>query len=388
MLIEQISGIQGLLEKELKNLALFLEDFPFEHKDSLILCKRFNSNDSVAFHDIFDPIYKLYEQYVSNYGIEKFLKIFKNNCPNQFFILNRNSKIDFNELVNRSILVDAANYFYTVDSFISLPVKEYKTVSRLGLSLDKYNLVQIDNKFDLASQGIVYRKKELLFYHPFLRRYFTSNFTKITRCIADLSCLKNATLRLAIDPLRMNHKESMLGELIELDYWRGPKFNLSKLSDRNFIGCIIYKRLNNGNDLSWPVDRIEVVVKNQSENEKSVTIQEINPSDEILASDNRYMISKDFMNYSKKYRLSKFTHFIWDKRMGCFVHLDIAVIAYKKDDFKKRFDVEFPDKAIVSNVDKIKLVRVDGAITLDIVQGLIGDFFRYNELIYEFFEGE
>jgi len=94
------------------------------------------------------------------------------------------------------------------------------------------------------------------------------------------------------------------------------------------------------------------------------------------------------LDYSQKYQFSKFAHFIWNKTAGSFSHLDIAVIVYDKKDFNIRFRSEFPEKSVVSGVDKVKLVRADGDIPLSTVQGLIGDFFRYNELVQEFFEGK
>ena len=387
MLIDVVSRKKDGINGELCQLANFLEKFPFYRKDHLVFVKNFALEERKVFDSLFDPIYQHYQECIKSYGLDKFIKIVKRIEPLIIFMVKKDDEIDIASLVTQVILFDMNHYFYKADDFISIANDKYAVHQKLGLSRDKYNLVQVNNRFALQRQGIIYINKHLIFYHPFLRRYFTSNFTEITSYINELSRLKNITLKLGIDPFRINKKEYLI-DIIELDYWWGPKFNKQKLDDKNFIGKTVYKRVDNNNNLNWPVDRIEVNITGKEENKKSITIEEINPPIDLLNTEEKYVIGKHFLEYSKQYRFNKFAHFIWDKKRKCFSHLDVSVIVYDLQKFQERFDSNFPDKNKVHKVDKIKLIEIDGFITLDIVQKLIGDFFRYNELTSEFFQSK
>lgn len=385
MLIDIVSSKKNGIKSKLYQLANFLEKFPFHSKDYLVFAKKFALEEKKVFNNLFGPIYQYYKESIEVYGLNRFIRTIERIKLHIVFMAKRDDEIDIESLITRVILCDMNHYFYKVDDFISITDSEYTVHKKLGLNRDRYNLIQVDNRFVLRKQGIVYTNKHLIFYHPFLRRYFTSNFTGITSYINELSQLKDITLKLAIDPFRINKKEYLI-DIIELDHWWGPKFDEQKLNGKKFIGKIVYGRVDNNNNLIWPVDRIEVNITEKEKDKKSIAIEEINPPIDFLDAE-KYKIGKHSLEYSKKYRLNKFAHFIWDKKNKYFSHLDVSVIVHDLQRFKERFECNFPSKEKINKVDKIKLIEIDGPITLDVVQRLIGDFFRYNELIFEFFQG-
>lgn len=283
-----------------------------------------------------------------------------------------------------------------IDDLIEIPEAGYKAHNTLGLARDKYNLVAIDDQFDLKLQGMIYRKKTALYYHPFFRRFMTrqNNFQEITRDICELSKSKNISLKLAIDPVLMTPKDELL-PIVEKDHWWGIKFQPDKMNESSFHGSSVYKRVrdpSNQNDMSWPIDRIEIVVSNESAIEKSFAIEQVDVSESFLEknkTDPFLGFGRMQFKYSSTYRLNKFAHFIWNKDHGSFSHFDVAMIPYKIEDLEKRYEgKEFPGRNAVAHAKKIKLMRIDGDIPMETVGNLLGRFFLGNELIQEWLNGK
>lgn len=283
-----------------------------------------------------------------------------------------------------------------IDDLVEIPEEKYEVHKTLGLARDKYNLITIDDRFELELQGMIYQNEKALYYHPFLRRFLSrqNNFQEITRDICELSQLENVTLSLAIDPFQMDPKESLL-PIVEKDHWWGIKFDTDKLSDPSFQGSTVYKRVrnpNNQNDMSWPIDRIETVVSNQSLDEKSIAIEQVDLPESFLDAhkDDIFLaFGRNQLKYSNTYRLNRFAHFVWNKTEKSFSHFDIAMIPYKFEDLEKRFsDKEFPGRNSIPHAKKIKLMRIDGEIPLEMVSRLLGRFFLGNELIQEWLDGK
>jgi len=283
-----------------------------------------------------------------------------------------------------------------IDDLIEIPEKGYRVHHTLGLVRDKYDLVAIDNRFDLRPQGIIYDGEKLIYYHPFFRRFFEwpNNFYEITKYICQLPGLKNISVSLTIDPFWMDSKENLL-QVIEKDYWWGLKFHVDKLNDPNFQGPLVYKRVrnpSNENDMSWPIDRIEATISNQGPNEKSITLEQIDLPDSFLneyKDDPFLTLGARALRYSNTYRLNRFAHFTWNKSQGSFSHLDIAMIAYRLEDFERRYkEKEFLGRNLIPHAKKIKLLRIDGEIPTEMVERVLGKFFIGNELIQELLDGK
>jgi len=368
---------------QLKELAMLLEKYPIGNLRFIFRSKYVQSYDRPRFDELLGALYDHYSKAIDIYGWDAFLE---KGQGLEFMPMTGREESGFQEkAIQEAIFYDLCSYFYRVDDFICLPKDRYEVQDKLGLQRDRYQMVTVDESFELKHHGIVFNE-HLIFYHPFLRRNFRANFVEITKYIMDLSHLKNTTLQVAIDPFRLNRKESYM-EYMEADHWWGAKFNIDRLNDPLYVGQTIYKRIPNDKIfMEYPIDRIEVNVT-QDGHLKSFAVEELTPPKSILDKD-QHSFARRRLEYSERYRLNKFAHFIWDSSTQNFSHLDVAVIVHDLQNYEQRFAIEFAKKDEVKNVDKIKLVRVDGLIPLDVVENLTAYFFRENELIEEFFQGK
>jgi hypothetical protein len=266
-----------------------------------------------------------------------------------------------------------SDYSTTVTDFVEVDPPTSKVGQMLKtLKFDKYNLVNVDERFQLENHGIIYEGKHLIYYHPFLRRYFTSNFVDMPAILNSLWKGGKASLKLAIDPLHMTQPQH-LKNIFEFDHWFGPKFSVEKLNDPQVVGSTVHWRNPESlHNLTWKIERTVFTLKNYSDHEKELEIEEINPVDSKAVFD--------------KYALQKYAHAIWDSSLGAFRHLDCAVLAYEKEEHVKRLTYDHKAKGVSKpQAKRIKLFRLDGEISLEEAQGVLVYFFRYNELIGEYF---
>lgn len=383
MILDLLPTATDTQRNQLRELAMLLEKYPIGNLRFIFGSKYVQHYDRPAFDLLLESLYSYYSKEINTFGLDVFIeKIRELECMS----MTDREEPDFQEkVIHSAIFYDLCSYFYRVDDFILLPEDGYKVHDQLGLERDKYQMVTIDESFELRQHGIVFNE-HLIFYHPFLRRGFGSNFVEITKYIMDLAHLVDVDLQVAIDPFRINKKESYINYR-EADHWWGVKFNISKLNDKTYVGQTVYARQPQKLNLfDYPVDRIEVNIT-QKNHLKSFTIEEITLPQSIL-DQSEYSSVRRRLDYSKRYRLNKFLHFEWNTSTQYFSHLDAAVIVHDLDKYEDRFKKPFAKKNEVRNVDKIKLVRVDGLIPLDVVENLASFFFRENELIGEFFQGK
>ncbi|MCA9750428.1 MAG: hypothetical protein KC414_15060, partial [Romboutsia sp.] len=207
-----------------------------------------------------------------------------------------------------------------------------------------------------------------------------------TKILRDLSSSSDFLLKLAIDPYRLTLPQH-LKDIIELDYWYGKKFSKKNLNDRNYVGKVLYNRLRtSNNNLCFPIDRTVSYFSNYSNNEKEIQVEEICPPDE----ERLYYHSIPRHYSGKKYNIHRFAHLVWNRGLQCFRHVDCSVLVYSKLEHSKRYLYDFnPSKEheLASKYKKIKLIRLDGRIDFNIAEKLIINFFRYNEMVSEFFSG-
>ena len=383
MILDLFPNSTAAAHDQLKELAMLIENYPIGNTRHLFATRGVQSYDRPQFDTLFDALYDQYSKGIDALGLDALLE--KNRHLEFVSVIDREAPGFRDRVIHSAILYDLWSYFYSVDDFISLPKDSYLVQDKLKLQRDKYQMVTIDESFELKPHGIIVGD-DLIFYHPFLRRSYSGNFVEITKYIMDLSHLKNTTLQVAIDPFRLNRKESYM-EYMEADHWWGVKFDINKLNDKSYVGPTIYGRQPGKLDLfDYPVDRIEVNVT-QKGHLKSFTIEELTFPKSILDKE-EYSSVRRRLDYSKRYRLNKFLHFEWNTLTQNFSHLDAAVIVHDLDKYETRFAKPFAKKDEVKNVDKIKLIRVDGSIPIDVVENLSSYFFRENELIGEFFQGK
>lgn len=289
-------------------------------------------------------------------------------------------KITKDSLIIHIIAKDLESYTLKIAEYIDIPADKQKVFQQIpSLKLDKYNLTAVTNDFKLEKHGIIYKNKFLIYYHPLLRRFYTSNFT-IGELLKNVSIRKDISLKIAIDPLRISEPH-YLKQLVEADYWRGPIFAQEKLNNPHFTGITVYARNAENQqilDLTWPVKKTIFYITNKKElGLKQIEIEEINPQNDKVMVDNKYV-------------LQKYAHLIWDANTNTFNHFDVAVKVYSLSEHSKRLRYDWETRKVLEpgkTISKIKLFRLDGKLEIDLVLELLGDFFRYNELINEFFEG-
>ena len=297
------------------------------------------------------------------------------------FLLEGPDKVITRErLITQIIASELESYVPKKSNYIGLIPSKQKVFQQIpSLDLDKYDLTTITKDFKLENHGIIYKEKFLIYYHPFLRRFYSANFT-IGGLLKRVASEKDIQLKLAIDPLRLTDPH-WLKNIIEADYWQGPIFAQDKLNDPNFTGVTVYARSPENEEvlnLTWPVKKTVFYITNKKEvGLKQVEIEEINPQDDRVTINNEYV-------------LQKYAHLIWDSNTNTFNHFDVAVKVYSLSEHIKRLQYDWETRKVLDSgkpLCKIKLFRLDGKIEIDLLLELLSDFFRYNELINEFFEG-
>lgn len=387
MFLEILSPSNDTQIAQLKRLAALLETYPRTLSEHFLFGMEVAVHDKDVFEELFGQLSRHYRECIDAYGWDRFLEQVRSKEPTIPFMAEGKEGEDYKRnILIRVIYSDLRHYFYGTDDFVSLQPEAYDVHQQIGLERDDENLTTINSDFELRRQGIIYKGHHLIFYHPFLRRFFRANFTEVTTCILNLSKLPECTLKVAVDPFRLTRRESYR-EIMEFDHWWGKKFDPAKLNDPHFTFKNIYGRQpEDFNNHTLPIDRIEVKAQHRN-NEKIFEIEEITPPPSLLHRE-EYNLGKHALSYSERFRFVKYAHFIWDVASQHFCHLDIAVIIYDLEKYEDRFALRHPGIGAVEKVDKIKLVRVDGKIPLEAVEHLCTDFYRYNELIGEFFAGK
>lgn len=361
-----------ITKKRISDIAKSLADI----NEFPINLPRFESEDGIIGTGLRSLICD-YTEKIEKIGCSKFLEYLKIEEPKLFPYANRDSENRIRQIVNYVIIAEVDLEFPSVDKYIGINPSDERVFKELSsLELDKYNLVTIDDRFKLENHGVIFDGKHLIYYHPFLRRFYNSNFVKTPIFLREAAKKNNLELKIAIDPLRITLPEN-LKNIFERDHWWGPKFSRANLNKASFEGLSIYKRLKNELLEPWPLERTEFFISNRKDGLKEIQIEEIVPH-----SNNKH---------SDLFYLQKYAHLLWDKDKDAFIHFDVAIKVYNYNEHRKRICQEWKsknpnDEALVS--EKIKLFRLDGKIDIESTMNLLGDFFRYNELISEFFDGK
>jgi hypothetical protein len=239
---------------------------------------------------------------------------------------------------------------------------------------DDDGLLMINKKFEPRHCGIAY-KKHILQFHQFLRREFLSsvNSDLINELYSVTSSNSSVRLRIAIDRTRLMPRDSYR-EVIERDYWWGPKFDESRLDDPTFVGetviargpGTVLERLGRGGRFFAPVERTQFFWAMQR-GIKKLEIEEICQSDAAL----------------QGFFLQRYVHAERDIRAKQFRHLDGAVKVYSPAQFDQRREMKLSERP--RGTAKPKVFRLDGPMTTAQAVGVICHFYRSNEMVIEYF---
>ncbi len=315
----------------------------------------------------YDELFTLYDQAITKTSVKELL----NMVPDLNLVIPV-SNADRARLISGMIALDAGSARPGIDFY-----SEHNDTLELPYQFDqdRYGLITIDEQYRLENQGIIFNDT-LIFYHPFLRRFFNARFVDTPAILRHLQQSKSVTLKLALDPI-LHATPNMLDQTVEFDYWYGQYFDTTSLNDRNFSGVTVHGRndTNGVLDFTFPLIKTVTYVSNYSNNEKEFQIEEIVPTDSRKSSGHDYV-------------LHRFAHFIWNQENQTFRHLDCSVLIYTKEQHAKRIKYDWKQKdseRYASTYKRKKLFRLDGEMELKVVKDLLFSFFRYNELVMEYF---
>ncbi len=155
-------------------------------------------------------------------------------------------------------------------------------------------------------------------------------------------------------------------DTIELEYWRGPKFNndVSKIkSGVTVYGSSEYQKFYYG------ISQTEFWWKHE-EGKQTLEVEEIkeHPSDGI-----------DIDNYGCRY-----VHSIFDEATNSFEHFDGAIRMYDTEKMLIRIDNDI--KSAGKQSKYTKLFRVDGELPIEDWKTMVCHYFQANPLIHEYFD--
>jgi hypothetical protein len=173
--------------------------------------------------------------------------------------------------------------------------------------------------------------------------------------------------KIALDEDLVGYKKTYRPRF-ELQYWRGPKFNddLSTIPD----GVTVHgsseadRSINN-------ILRAEFGWFEQG-GKRSFVCEEIRDTNTVAVGSDKLAC--------------RYVHSMVSPTENKPDHLDGAVRIYVGSDIEERKKVDI--KAVERTAEYKKLWRVDGAIPINIWKSLIGDYFRDNPLILEYFGGK
>lgn len=247
----------------------------------------------------------------------------------------------------------------------------HKIYPELADKLDKDGLIHLDDNLKLYEMGIEYKDHILLYHHLFRSGYTSSfNFSFLGRFIRYYEQSKGAnTFRIALDYNKLILKQ-YYSQTVEFDTWFGPKFDVNKLDDPNYVGLTVVSRnkelpLIANNDL----ERTEFYWSFR-DNIKTFEIEEI--------SRQSYTFNSFYFN--------RYIHSERDIASKAFRHLDGAIKVYIHDNFTQRITSKMPTE--LKSHHKVKLWRIDGDVDLDSWLDLISFFFKSNEMVIEYFDPE
>lgn len=272
---------------------------------------------------------------------------------------------------------------------------EAYTISRPGLAAELY-----PEFFDQGSQlvdkdGLTYyreltarlkvlqpgvfldpEKDLILFAHRFFRRslshvnklndYFLTTFHRAA------TELENLTPRLRLDPDLIGHPDTVTN-LLELEYWHGPKFNNDIQSIPN--GASEHKATDRVRFYEG-VDKTHFWWKNSAADEKD-GVEDIFRTFEV-----EELIDNTSGGLQGECFGCRYSHAEYSVPASAIRHFDGAIRAYPAEAYLERIDKMIDSAG--KHSEYTKLFRFDGPLPVEEWKRLLSDFFRGNPLIPEY----
>lgn len=233
---------------------------------------------------------------------------------------------------------------------------------------DKRSLVPI-SELDAIAPG-VFRMGELV---VFAHRYFRRSLSQINntndaflRRLFDLQGTPELVLKIALDPNAVGLASSYLTP-IELEYWRGPKFNDDLASIP--VGVAVHKATRKER-IFHGIERTEFLWHSQN-GMRSFECEEL--------------LDRETLGIGPEAFGCRYAHSIIDEATSLPNHLDGAIRVYETGQYLDRIDTDISKAGKKSRY--VKLWRIDGPIELAAWKGLVCDFFRGNSLPGEYLGG-
>lgn len=223
--------------------------------------------------------------------------------------------------------------------------------------------------------GGMYYKDHLIFYHQFLRRYFTSGLNSpfLNELVTYHKNHRKQRVAVAIDHLRLMPKE-LFSQTFEKARSFGPPLAIEDLDDPHKVGLAEYVQ---SDPTLISLHRYERTEFHWSYSDGIKTFQ----VEEVYSLEHLPDISEDIV-------LARYIHSLRDIEAHAFIHLDGAVKIYRRNQYAQRYAQRMPDR--LKALEKIKLFRIDA----DIKKGqsindnewsrLIGFFFQENSMIAQY----
>lgn len=252
-------------------------------------------------------------------------------------------------------------------------------------SVDKDGLVDVTRFLEAVTEldsGVFHdRERDLiLFAHPSFRRSL-SRRNHLNAYFLD--AFRETAADPALGP-RLRLDPDMLGlpvsarRPIELEYWRGPRFdeNISAIPN----GVAEYKASSVKRELEG-IDKTQIWWKPL----ESRTVSESDEAQDFRTFECEELIENPSLGLGDDVFGCRYAHAEYDAERRVLSHFDGAIRAYDADAYFARIDASI-DRA-GKQAQYTKLFRFDGALSVDAWKRLMTGYYRGNDLIPEYFGG-
>jgi hypothetical protein len=270
--------------------------------------------------------------------------------------------------------------YYDVKRYIKADYREESEVLKIYPELADYEddegLIPLETPGFVPAGvgGGIYYKDHLLYYHQFLRRYYTAspNMPFLNALFAYHKAQRDQRVAVAMDHLRLMPKE-LFRQSIERSRSFGPPLVRESIDDPNDVGLTVYTPEPRFISLHG-IERTEFYWS-YSDDLKTFEVEAVYSLDHLP-------------DISEELVLVRYVHSIRDIQAHAFIHLDGAVKIYRRNQYAQRHATMMPNE--LKAWKKIKVFRIDAdvekgqAISDNEWSRLIGLFFQENTLVAEY----
>jgi len=249
---------------------------------------------------------------------------------------------------------------------------------KLQIPTNKDLLVDLsDKRILLKNHGIIFNGNVLIYPHQFFRRFYSANFVGMPSLLKKAQ-EQNARVYIRLDPFRET-QPNRYQEIMEFDYWYGPRFSDSLLTDRHKNDRTLHTS-NGYYCLSYDVKFTAFRTKMMDHLIREFMIEEYCP----LA----LPYGEKSPGIGEKFCIQKFAHFAYDQDKKYFTHLDGAVRVFTVSEYKTIFETMASGSDPGDKIgNRHKMFLAEGQLNTELVKELITEWFRYNPHIQEYFSG-